>query len=92
MNELESTAYQIDKSKFFCSEPNEKLTMKKDAESFYSGAYNGNPPRSIRKITSHLPDSQENTPHNIRRSKLRSPVKMAGNTIVRSSSVNKIHK
>ena len=87
-NELENTAYQINKSKFFGQQPDEKLSMKKDAEMFYSGAEKGSPVKVIRKMNGQ---HKENTHTNIRKS-LRSPVGKAGKAIIRSSSVAKIDR
>lgn len=88
-NEFESTAYKINKSRFFMDEPDEKLTMKKDAEEFYGGSQHGDAPKTVRN---HYEQSraQENVHSNVQKNQLRSTVGKAGNTILRSSSMIKL--
>jgi hypothetical protein len=88
-NEFESTAYKINKSRFFMDEPDEKLTMKKDAEEFYGGSQHGDAPNTMRN---HHEQSmaQENVHSNLQKNHLRSTVGKAGNTILRSSSMTKL--
>jgi hypothetical protein len=84
---MESTGYLIDKSKFFGLQPDDALSMKKDAEEFYGGSNQGSPPKKTSYKANAHRHSQENLHTNIQRNR----VSNAGNQILRSSSVTRLH-
>lgn len=88
---MNDTGYKIDTAKFFGVQPDENLSMKRDALEFYGTGKPASPARSISKYNGHY-DSQENVHTNVMKNQnRRSTVGHAGNTILRSSSVRRLH-